>query len=112
LTGVPVEDETFVVRGITYTWKATPSANTHVLIGADAAACCTNIATTINDRDSYVIATESGNTVLIDYYLGGATGNAQTFTESCTNMTVDGAGTLGATTAGASVWKRVAIATW
>ena len=112
MSGVPVEDETFVVGTITYTWKASPSVYTHVLIGADAAGCAANIVTAINDSTPNYIATLSGSTVLVDYYVGGATGNSKTFTESSTNMAVDGTGTLGATTTGVAAWKRSAISTW
>ena len=101
MTGVATADETFVIDTQTYTWKATRSGTGEVTIGANQAAAVTNIVTAITaDQTTVTAADGAGDTVVVTSVAKGITGNAIVFTEASTNMAVDGAGTLGTTTAG------------
>jgi len=98
--GISVADETFVVAGQTFTWKASRAAAGQVTIGANAAAAVTNIVTALTaDIPTLVTAVDgAGDTVVVTSVGGGSAATALTFTESSTNMTMDGSGTLGGTT--------------
>lgn len=101
LTGLPLADETFVIGSQTFTWKALRSVAGEVTIGASAAAACTNIIAAVTADLPSVVATQgAGTTVIITNVVGGVVGNSVTFTESSTNMAVNGSGTLGGTTSG------------
>lgn len=110
LSGLPVADETFEIDTQTFTWKATRTGAGEVTIGADATECATNLVTAVTADLATVVATQvngPGGSLLPGVYVEAATygtaGNAITFTEACTNMTVNGAGTLGGTEAGTDV---------
>lgn len=105
VSGNPVADETFVVNGVTYTWKAAPTSRTEVKITTgDNTVMAAAIRDAINwyERDRYtgkpsapaVVATAAAGVVTVTAVVDGAAGNAITLTESCTNVAVNGAGTL------------------
>jgi hypothetical protein len=102
MSGLAIADETFVIGDQTFTWKAARSTTGEVTIGVDADAAVTNIITAVNtDISDQVVATYgAGDTVIITAAYSGAAGNSIVFTESSTNMAVDGAGVLGTTTSG------------
>lgn len=101
LTGLPVANETFVVGAQTFTWKASRSVAGEVTIGASAAAACTNIIAAITADLATVVATQgTGTTVVVTAASVGTAGNSIIFTEASSNLTIDGSGTLGATTSG------------
>ena len=111
--GVPLDGETFVVNLTTMTWKNDGTGNVdHVTIGANAGECVTNLVASLAE------CTESGNltawagaadTVVVEWGTGGVAGNAIVFTEACTNMTMNGAGTLGATHTGVAAATLLTI---
>lgn len=101
MSGIAVAAETFVIGAQTFTWRAARTVAGEVIIGADAAAACTNIIAAVTLDLATVVASQGGGTtVIITAAAVGVAGNALTFTEASTNMAVDGAGTLGTTTAG------------
>jgi len=101
MSGVATANETFVVDTQTFTWKASRTVAGEVTIGANAPAAVTNIVTAITADLATVTAVDStGDTVLVTAATKGVAGDLIVFTENSTNMAVDGAGTLGATTAG------------
>jgi 3'-phosphoadenosine 5'-phosphosulfate (PAPS) 3'-phosphatase len=96
-----VNYHTFVVDTQTFTWKVTRAVAGDVEIGADAPGCVTNIVTAITADLSTVTAVDgAGDTVVLTAATAGTAGDAIVLTENSDLMTVDGAGTLGATTAG------------
>jgi hypothetical protein len=96
--GIAVADETFVIGSQTFTWKASRATVGQVTIGANAAAAVTNLVTAITADLTTVTAVDgAGDTVVVTAVSGGSAGTALTFTENCTNMTMDGSGTLGGT---------------
>lgn len=102
MAGVAVADETFVIDSQTFTWKASRVNAGEVTIGANAAAAVTNIVTAVTADLATVTAVDgAGDTVVVTAATAGSAGNSIVFTEASTNMAVDGAGTLGTTTAGA-----------
>ena len=101
LSGVPNAVETFVIEGTTFTWVAASPGPYEVLIGATAAACCTNILTHVTPAlSTCACSAGAGDTVIVTAGTKGTAGNSIVLTEASTNMTVDGTGTLGATTSG------------
>ena len=101
MAGIATANETFVIDSQTFTWKAARAAAGEVTIGADAPAAVTNIVTAVTADLATVTAVDgAGDTVTITAVTKGVSGNSIVFTEASTNMTVDGAGTLGSTTAG------------
>ena len=99
--GVANADETFVIAGQTFIWKALRAATGQVTIGGSAGAAVTNIVAAIAlDLTSVTAVDGAGDTVVVTAAAGGTAGNAIVFTESSTNMTVNGAGTIGTTRAG------------
>jgi hypothetical protein len=99
--GVAVANETFAVGAQTFTWKASRGGVGQVTIGADAPAAVTNIVTAITADLATVTAVDgTADTVVVTAAAYGTGGNAIVFTEASTNMTVNGAGTLGTTTLG------------
>lgn len=109
LTGLPVADETFVVDTQTFTFKALRASAGQVTIGGTAAATATNIATAINTDLTTVTAAASGATVVVTSVAKTAAANLIAFTESATNLTVDGDDTLGGTQLGVkTAWLHYA----
>ena len=101
MTGVATADETFVVDSQTFIWKSSRSSAGEVTIGASAPAAVTNIVTAITaDLPIVKAADGAGDTVVVTATAVGTAGNSIVFTEASVNMAVDGAGTLGTTTAG------------
>jgi len=99
--GIASAEETFVIGTQTFTWKASRSGAGEVTIGVDAPAAVTNIVTAITADLTDVTAVDgAGNTVVLTAATKGVAGNSIVLTEASTNMTVDGAGTLGTTTPG------------
>lgn len=118
LAGLPSLSDSFVIGSQTFTWVASGTALGNVVIGVDAAACATNIVTSISrDIPSVATAERVGSTVIVTAVTPGVNGNSLNFTEASTNVTMDGSGKLGGTTAGrdalsfqfgaAEVWKGV-----
>lgn len=125
ISGNPVADETFVVNGVTYTFKATPAAKNHVKITAgDNTAMATAAAAAINayearyearlngdgNRAPSVVATSALGVVTVTAIAEGTTGNALTLTENATNVAVSGAGTLAGGSATGSIKSTSALA--
>lgn len=119
LSGQPLNGETFVVAGKTYTWQTTlTNADGNIQIGASLAISQQNLIDAINltsttggpgtqyaasmVENPYASAATTWvtNTLVITAKNAGVSGNALTFTETTSNMTMDGSGVLGGTRAG------------
>jgi len=101
MAGIAVGDETFVIDTQTFTWKAARSVAGEVTIGGSAAAAVTNLVTAITADLTTVTAVDgTGDTVRVTAVTKGVAGDDIVFTEASTNMSMDGAGTLGAIVAG------------
>lgn len=98
VTGTPVAEETFVVYGQTFTFKAARTGVGEVTIDADNNAQATNIAAAIAADVAEVTAVDSTNTVLVTAVEAapfiGSGGDVIVFTESATGIAVSGTGTL------------------
>lgn len=112
LTGLPLVGDTITIHDKTWRFsEATKHAQAwEIQLGATAAATVTNMVAAIN-RDfglnaaigdgNYVTAADgTGDTVDVTWCELGTVGNAIVFTESASNLTMDGSGTMGGTTAG------------
>ncbi len=104
VTGLATADQTFVVNSTTITAKADGSGDPdHFTIGGSASAAVTNMVATINEgsETANVFALDgAGDTVVVEWRTAGTAGNSITFTEGLANATIDGGGSLGATTLG------------
>lgn len=110
LTGVPAAAGTLSVAGTTYTFRAIADHDAAGEIGipasglaadqADYISAAINGTDGINSPNAFVTARSVGSTVVITSRTVGAGGDALALTESATNLTVDGGGTLGGTVAG------------
>jgi hypothetical protein len=101
VSGTPVAEETMEINSIIYTFKAARALANEITINADNAAQVLNIVAAVTADDSGVVATDgAGDTVVITAFTPGVAGDLITLTESATGIAVDGAGTLGTTTAG------------
>lgn len=102
LTGLPTADvDTITIDTITWTFVVTRTGVGEIEIGADADATADNIITAITaDIATVTAARGTGNTVVVTAATAGAAGNSIVFTEVASNLTVDGSGNLGTTTAG------------
>jgi len=111
ISGNPVANETFVVNGVTYTFKAAVTGPKQVLITAGnnttmataAAAAINAYETTKVAVDAGVVATSALGVVTVTAVVDGTAGNAITLTEAATNVAVTGAGTLTGGTATGSI---------
>jgi len=96
MSGLAEADETFVVDTQTFTWKATRTGTGEVTIGSSAAEAGGNIAAAINaDLVTVAAFDQADGNVAVQAVAAGSAGNSIVFTESSTNMTMDGGGTLG-----------------
>lgn len=102
ISGNPVADETFVVNGVTYTFKAAVTGPKQVLITAgNNTTMATAAAAAINAYENSKVAVDAGvaatsalGVVTVTAVVDGTAGNAITLTEAATNVAVSGAGTL------------------
>jgi hypothetical protein len=104
--GGPQADETVTVDSDVYTWKATLTpADFEVLIGATPAECAAHlIAAMTAFGTGYTAAVgATSNLVVVTWGAVGVAGNAIDFTETSTDVSADGTGHLGGTTAGTAV---------
>ena len=92
-----------------YRFQTTPSTAKDIKIGSTVAETCDFIISAINGTDGLYntvannqVTADNGTstTVVVTAKYNGSTGDAVVFSESSTNLTMDGGGTLGATTAG------------
>ncbi|MFL6569752.1 MAG: dockerin type I domain-containing protein [Chthoniobacterales bacterium] len=92
----------FQVGSQIFTWAATRTTTGTVAIGTSNTTAATNIRTAINaDIPSQATAGGTGATVLVVSTVPGAAGNSVPFMNiNSTNLTFNGSGTLGGTTAG------------
>lgn len=107
----PANNDTVTVNGTVYTFKTTPSAANHIVIGATAALCAEYLAAAINADQSlvttgYYATTTAHSTVIADASSGvititakahGTGGNALTLAESGSQTSVSGATLSGGT---------------
>ena len=100
--GGAVAGEQFTVGTQTFTFQAAARSGTgQVQLASSTTTEGNNIAAAINaDIPTQVTAARSGATVIVTAVVPGPTGNAIPFTESVTNFSMDGSGTLGGTTQG------------
>jgi len=102
-TGSPVNGETMVVNGTTFTAKTAPIGANDFLIGSTVSDTATNFSNMFNstggERDN-AFAGPTAGVVDITWGTVGVAGNSIVFTEALSNATANGAGTLGGTRAG------------
>jgi hypothetical protein len=101
-TGLPGADETLVINLTTITAKASGATTDQFNIGTDARTTCDNLVAAINagSESGNVQAWRVGLTVIVEWLEPGTDGNSVVFTETLSNATIDGSGTLGGTQAG------------
>lgn len=94
---------TFVIGSTTFTFVTARAAAGQVTVGASVDATLVNIEAAINADMTTVVAADNAatDTVAITAVTAGVAGNSIIFTEDSNNLTIDGSGTLGGTTAGA-----------
>jgi hypothetical protein len=100
---VPAENGTFTIGTQPFSWEVTRTGAGEVTIGASASACVTNLITAIGlDLADEVTAADGAlDTVVVTAIAEGRAGNAIVFSlGTATNMTMNGTGYLGGTTAG------------
>jgi len=101
--GSTTEGETFEIAGQTFTWTATPSGQFDIPLSSAVSETGGKIESAVNDEMTTITAEQTAaDTVVVTAADGGAAGNALTFTSSTANVSMDGSGTLGGTTEGAS----------
>jgi len=101
VSGTPVADETMVIGGRTYTFKAARGGVGEITLDANNATQVLNIiAATDLDSTDVVCTDGTGDTVVVTAATKGVAGNSLPLTESATGIAVNGTGTLGATVAG------------
>jgi len=102
VSALGISGQTFTIGTQTFTWAATRTVAGTVAIGTTASTAATNIRTAVNaDIPSQVLAGGSGTSVTITAAQAGTAGNSIPFANgNSTNLTFNGSGTLGATTAG------------
>ncbi len=101
-TGGAVAGETFKIGAQTFTWQVAPRAGVgQVQISTSTTTGGNNIVAAVNaDLAGVATAARTGALVFVTAVTPGAAGNSIAFTESSTNMTMNGTGTLGGTTPG------------
>lgn len=113
LTGIQSVGETITINNLTWEFAVLRTRPFQITIGADAAAMETNIVAAINadygqsqvhkrgpNKDYVTAVGGAGTTVEVTWHVLGTIGNSVVFTENASNLTMDGSGTLGGTTAG------------
>lgn len=99
-TGIAVADTTITIGNRTYTWKAAPSVDDEITVGANQAASEANLTTAINSgpqgggaAHSQVTAVDGAGTVTLTAVTAGTAGNAIATTETMASASF-GAATL------------------
>lgn len=115
----PLNDETFVVNGVTYTFKTTPSAATHVKIGGTTSITLDNLVTTVNAYETRrsggsfneprVTATKTSSTVVTITATDDGAGNGPVVTDTGDTITVANSGTASVTATFASAAEDDAL---
>lgn len=103
VSGNPTAAETFTIDTETYTARAAGAVTDEFnIVAGNTAATAQNIADMLNagSGKAKLNAWRNGSTVIVEWQEPGAAGDAVTFTESMSNVTMDGGGTLGGTRAG------------
>lgn len=105
MTDVPTANDTVTIGATVFTWKASAAAEGEVTIGAGEEAAGDNLAAKIiahSVAGKLFTATSNGaGVVTVTCLVPGLIGNGIRFAESSDNLTMNGSGYLGATTAGA-----------
>ena len=110
LTGLPTATDTFVINATTCTAVASGASTDEFNIGGTAAETITNIVAMIaaGTEAANVKAWDgAGDTVVFEWKTAGV--NSIIFTESMSNCTVDGGGTLGGTHLGVAASTPLAV---
>ena len=107
ISGIPVVNETFVIGGQTFTFKALRTGAGEVTISADNEIQCRNIEVAITtDIGATILAmydpivTQKTPPMIISHrvrivnLIGGTAGNSTVFTEAATGIAITGSGTL------------------
>jgi len=102
VSGTPIAEETLTLGGQIYTFKAARALAGEITINADNDIQVTNIIAAVTLDSSDIICTDGAlSTVVVTAFTPGVAGDAIVFEETATGIAIDGAGTLGTTTAGA-----------
>ena len=99
----PANGGTIVIGSQTWTVAASRTGAFTVAAGSDGDTFLANLRTAINTDSTLVTAgavNTGSHTLPVTWATKGTAGNAVTFTETCTHITIDGSGHLGGTTAG------------
>jgi len=102
VSAVGTVGQQFQIGSQVFTFETTRGGTGQVTIGTSTTTQATDIVTAITDDiSSLVTAARSGSTVVVTAVAGGTSGNSITFNDiSATNLTMNGSGFLGGTTAG------------
>jgi hypothetical protein len=100
LTGLPTATQTITVGSESWTFVAARSGANEITIGGTAAETATNIVAALTLDTSEVTSATIGAAVLVASVALGAAGNAVDFSETASNLTMDGSGHLGGTRSG------------
>jgi len=102
MAGIAIANETFIICGLIFTWKAVRNGSGEVTIGASSSEAVTNIVTALTaDASTYITAIDgTSDTVVVTSKIWGWRGNCYSFSGASTNMSMDGAGFLGGTVNG------------
>ncbi len=102
LTAIGIAGQQFQIGSQVFTFVTTRSGTGQVTIGTSTTTQGTDIVTAITDDiPTVVTAARSGSTVVVTAVTGGTSGNSIVFNDiSATNLTMNGSGFLGGTTAG------------
>lgn len=102
-SGAPTAAQTLTIGSEVYTMAASRTDAFTVAVGTTHDTFLANLKTAI-DADSELVTAGTvdtvGHTLALTYNTKGVIGNSVVFTETCTNVALNGSGVLGATTAG------------